>query len=100
MSIRNVRVRPAPATGERFTITRDVVWAGRTREVVASFFDGLDLLEPGVVKVTGWRPQSEMEVEGPSPARRNAPPANPLPHGSFVPARRHRCKNQLNDTGP
>jgi hypothetical protein len=53
MSIRNVRVRPAPATGERFTITRDVVWAGRTREVVASFFDGLDLLEPGVVKVTG-----------------------------------------------
>ena len=39
---------------------------GRTREVVAGFFDGLDLLEPGVVKVTQWRPASEIEAEGPT----------------------------------
>jgi len=39
---------------------------GRTRDVVAGFFDGLDLLEPGVVKVTQWRPASEIEAEGPT----------------------------------
>ena len=39
---------------------------GRTREVVTSFFDGLELLEPGVVKVTEWRPESAMQAEGPT----------------------------------
>ena len=39
---------------------------GRTREVVTGFFDGLDLLEPGVVKVTQWRPESELEAAGPT----------------------------------
>jgi S-adenosyl methyltransferase len=39
---------------------------GRTREVVASFFDGLEVLDPGVVKVTEWRPRSELEAEGPT----------------------------------
>jgi len=39
---------------------------GRTREVVTGFFDGLELLEPGVVKVTEWRPRSEMEAKGPT----------------------------------
>ena len=39
---------------------------GRTREVVAGFFDGLDLLDPGVVKVTQWRSESEVEAEGPT----------------------------------
>jgi hypothetical protein len=39
---------------------------GRTREVVAQFFDGLDVLEPGVVKVTQWRPESLVEAEGPT----------------------------------
>ena len=39
---------------------------GRTREVVASFFDGLDLVDPGVVKVTEWRPESAVEAEGPT----------------------------------
>src|SRR2546427_12930 len=39
---------------------------GRTREVVARFFDGLELLEPGVVKVTEWRPESAMQAEGPT----------------------------------
>jgi hypothetical protein len=39
---------------------------GRTRDVVAGFFDGLDLLEPGVVKVTQWRPASDIEAGGPT----------------------------------
>lgn len=39
---------------------------GRTREVVAGFFDGLDLLEPGVVKVTEWRPESMLAAQGPT----------------------------------
>lgn len=39
---------------------------GRTRDVVTGFFDGLDLLEPGVVKVTQWRPESRTEAGGPT----------------------------------
>ncbi len=39
---------------------------GRPREVVAEFFAGLDVLEPGVVKVTEWRPESETEAAGPT----------------------------------
>jgi O-methyltransferase involved in polyketide biosynthesis len=39
---------------------------GRTREVVARFFDGLDLVDPGVVKVTQWHPRSELEAQGPT----------------------------------
>jgi S-adenosyl methyltransferase len=39
---------------------------GRTRDVVASLFSGLDLLEPGVVKVTQWRPESDAEADGPT----------------------------------
>jgi S-adenosyl methyltransferase len=39
---------------------------GRPRDVVAQFFAGLDLLEPGVVKVTDWRPRSDLEARGPT----------------------------------
>jgi hypothetical protein len=39
---------------------------GRPREVVAKFFDGLDMMEPGVVKVTEWRPASAVEAAGPT----------------------------------
>jgi hypothetical protein len=39
---------------------------GRPREVVAEFFAGLDVLAPGVVKVTEWRPESETEAAGPT----------------------------------
>ena len=28
----------------------------RTRERIARWFDGLDLVEPGVVRVTDWHP--------------------------------------------
>jgi S-adenosyl methyltransferase len=39
---------------------------GRPRHVVAQFFDGLDLVQPGVVKVTEWRPASAVEAQGPT----------------------------------
>jgi O-methyltransferase involved in polyketide biosynthesis len=39
---------------------------GRTRDVVAEFFTGTDLAEPGVVKVTQWRPATPMEAKGPT----------------------------------
>jgi hypothetical protein len=39
---------------------------GRPRAVVAQFFDGLELVRPGVVKVTEWRPASKVEAEGPT----------------------------------
>ena len=39
---------------------------GRTRDVVAGFFDGLDVLPPGVVMVTRWRPESVVEAESPT----------------------------------
>jgi len=39
---------------------------GRPREVVAQFFGGLELLPPGVVKVTQWRPASQTEANGPT----------------------------------
>ena len=55
---------------------------GRTRDVVAGFFDGLDLLEPGVVKVTQWRPASDIEAGGPTSlwggVGRKPLPARPL----------------------
>jgi hypothetical protein len=33
----------------------------RDRAQVMSFFDGLDLVEPGVVQLSKWRPQTELE---------------------------------------
>ena len=39
---------------------------GRPREVVAQFFEGLELLPPGVVKVTQWRAASQREADGPT----------------------------------
>jgi len=38
----------------------------RTRDVVEKFFTDVDLIEPGVVKVTEWRPASAVEAEGPT----------------------------------
>ncbi|WP_007026826.1 SAM-dependent methyltransferase [Saccharomonospora iraqiensis] len=35
----------------------------RSRDTLESFFDGLDLVEPGVVPVPLWRPDSEDEVD-------------------------------------
>jgi S-adenosyl methyltransferase len=37
----------------------------RTRREVGQFFDGLELVEPGLVKVTDWRPDGRDEAESP-----------------------------------
>jgi S-adenosyl methyltransferase len=47
-------------------LPEDSQHVGRPRPVVAQFFEGLDLVEPGVVKVTEWRPRSQMEAKGPT----------------------------------
>jgi hypothetical protein len=36
-------------------------YVARPRDVVTRFFDGLDLIGPGVVKITHWHPRSEIE---------------------------------------
>jgi len=38
----------------------------RGRAEVARFFDGLDLAEPGMVRVQEWRPRTEAEAATPS----------------------------------
>jgi hypothetical protein len=38
----------------------------RPRDLVAGFFDGLDLVEPGVVRVSDWRPDSPEESATPT----------------------------------
>jgi hypothetical protein len=38
----------------------------RDRAEVARFFDGLELVEPGLVQVSQWRPRNESEAAGPS----------------------------------
>jgi hypothetical protein len=38
----------------------------RGSDGTSRFFDGLDLLEPGVVPVAKWRPDSDLEAAGPS----------------------------------
>jgi S-adenosyl methyltransferase len=40
----------------------------RSRAGVERFFDGLELLEPGVVPVSNWRPASEAGAEAATPA--------------------------------
>jgi hypothetical protein len=39
----------------------NVVSAGRTRDEVARFFAGLDLVEPGIVSTPKWRPEDGTE---------------------------------------
>jgi len=38
----------------------------RDRAGVTRLFDGLELVEPGVVRVTGWRPDSQLEAASPT----------------------------------
>jgi len=38
----------------------------RPRDVVASFFDGVELVEPGLVRVSEWRPDSPEEAATPT----------------------------------
>jgi S-adenosyl methyltransferase len=38
----------------------------RTKGEVTSFFDGTELLEPGIVVAAQWRPDSELEAKTPA----------------------------------
>jgi hypothetical protein len=38
----------------------------RDRAEVVAFFEGLDLVHPGLVRVPEWRPRSEIEAKTPS----------------------------------
>jgi hypothetical protein len=38
----------------------------RSRAEVAAFFDGLDLVEPGLVRVPQWRPDRDTDVGNPA----------------------------------
>jgi hypothetical protein len=46
------------------TATEKVVL--RDQEEVTTFFDGLELVEPGVVQISKWRPQSDLEAAAPA----------------------------------
>jgi hypothetical protein len=46
-------------------IQQQLTW--RTREQVARFFDGTDLVEPGLVPVEEWRPEPGSTDESKSP---------------------------------
>jgi hypothetical protein len=39
-----------------------IPYVPRSREQVARFFDGLEMVEPGLVPVLGWRPHAEPAV--------------------------------------
>ena len=38
----------------------------RSREEVASFFTGLEMVEPGLVRIPEWRPDHEADAKSPS----------------------------------
>ncbi len=57
----------------RFNESTNETWAPRTRDEVARFFDGLELVEPGVVQVDEWRPD-----QGPGPVWPPEDRTNPL----------------------
>jgi SAM-dependent methyltransferase len=44
---------------------RDLGFILRDKAQVTAFFDGLDLIEPGVVPVARWRPRTEAEARAP-----------------------------------
>jgi hypothetical protein len=47
-------------------LLRDSAHVARPRPVMAELFDGLELLEPGVVRVSEWRPDSAAEAATPT----------------------------------
>ncbi|GHH42769.1 SAM-dependent methyltransferase [Streptomyces candidus] len=47
------------AASEAYNKSGAVPYHVRTVEEISNFFDGLDLVEPGIVEVTRWRPDSD-----------------------------------------
>jgi S-adenosyl methyltransferase len=38
----------------------------RSRAEVAALFDGLELVEPGLIRAPGWRPDSDADLDNPA----------------------------------
>ena len=57
--------RHIAATAAPTTTTSMIDMAFRTRDQFAAFFDGLDLIAPGVTPVTEWRPEDRPEQRTP-----------------------------------
>jgi S-adenosyl methyltransferase len=45
-----------PEASARLSQTLNVPWVVRSRDEIARFFDGLDMVEPGLVPIDEWRP--------------------------------------------
>ncbi|HEY3000657.1 MAG TPA: SAM-dependent methyltransferase, partial [Acidimicrobiales bacterium] len=45
-----------PEASARLSRTLNVPWVVRSRDEIARFFDGLDMVEPGLVPIDEWRP--------------------------------------------
>jgi hypothetical protein len=61
-------ILPPQATGvvERVNPLMDAPMTPRSLPEVTRFFDGLELIEPGLVRVQQWRPDTELEAKSPS----------------------------------
>jgi S-adenosyl methyltransferase len=58
---------------ERFSKLLGPQYVVRPRDQIARFFDGLDLVEPGLVQLDKWRPDPAEEPDEPDEDRRPAP---------------------------
>lgn len=59
-----------PEASAKLSQALKVPWVVRTRDEIARFFDGLDMVEPGLVPINEWRPEG-----GPPPrVGRRVPP--------------------------
>jgi len=59
-----------PEASARLNQTLNVPWVVRSRDEIARFFDGLDMVDPGLVPIDEWRPDGG----NPPPAGRRVPP--------------------------
>ena len=61
-------IEPEKQAKVRLRLNRLVAQKGtyRTRGAVARFFDGLELVEPGMVRIQQWRPDSEIQARSPA----------------------------------
>lgn len=59
-----------PEASARLSQALNVPWVVRSRDEIARFFDGLDMVEPGLVPIDEWRPDGGT----PPPAGRRVPP--------------------------
>jgi hypothetical protein len=68
---------PAPRQGVQDAYGRQTVLTGRPAAEIAAYFDGFDLVPPGLVPVGGWS-AAEPDARLPPPARPAPPQANML----------------------